>query len=150
MLDLVGLVDPAVVAARREGRLAERVAARDPAYLLVPTHFRPGLLDPLLAHPGIARRYRPAAHFTVPGHSGGTVTFFERHPLRFAPAAIQGAPPPERSVWCSGAVCSCTRLRTWSPMLRCKSSGGNSAATIDTTFRSPSSGWTVKRTRWPG
>jgi hypothetical protein len=90
VLDLVGLVDPAVVAARREGRLAELVAAREPAYLLVPPHFRPGLLDPLLAHPEIARRYRPAVFFTVPGYGGGTVALYERHPLRFAPVE----PPP--------------------------------------------------------
>jgi hypothetical protein len=85
VLDLVGLVDPAVVAARREGRLAELVAAREPAYLLVPPHFRPGFLDPLLAHPEIARRYRPAVFFTVPGYGGGTVALYQRHPLRFAP-----------------------------------------------------------------
>jgi hypothetical protein len=90
VLDLVGMVDPAVVTARREGRLAELVAAREPHYLLVPPHFRQGLLGPLLAQPEIAGSYRPAAHFTVPGYSGGTVTLYERHPLRFAPAE----PPP--------------------------------------------------------
>ena len=86
MLDLVGLVDPPVVAARREGRLAALVRKRDPRYVLVPPQFRPGLLGPLLADPALTDRYRPIDFFTDPDYQGGTVTLYERHPLRFTPA----------------------------------------------------------------
>ena len=86
VLDLVGLVDPPVVAARREGRLAALVRQRDPRYVLVPPQFRPGLLGPLLADPALTDRYRPIVFFTDPDYQGGTVTLYERHPLRFATA----------------------------------------------------------------
>ena len=91
VLDLVGLVDPAVVAARRDGRLAALVAARQPRYLLAPPQFWPDLFGPLLADPAIGRHYRPVAFFTAESFAGGTVTLYERHPLRFA--AAPPAPP---------------------------------------------------------
>jgi len=91
VLDLVGLVDPAVVAARRDGRLAALVTARQPRYLLAPPQFWPDLFGPLLADPAIGRHYRPVAFFTAESFAGGTVTLYERHPLRFA--AAPPAPP---------------------------------------------------------
>lgn len=78
VLDLVGLVDPEVVAARRAGRLPELVAERSPEHILVPPPFLGRELGEVMRHPAIRRRYRPAARFFDPGYRHDPVVLYRR------------------------------------------------------------------------
>ncbi|MEM7052551.1 MAG: hypothetical protein AAF604_23005 [Acidobacteriota bacterium] len=78
VLDLVGLIDPAVVAARADGRLGDHVAAVDPTYLLDAPVFRQRFVDEVLGTPGIGGRYRPAAAFVSPAYEGDPVVLLRR------------------------------------------------------------------------
>lgn len=78
ILDLVGLVDPQVEAARRDGRLAELVAERQPRYILTAPHFGRTILGSVLADPGVGRHYRPVARFQSPSYLGGPATLLQR------------------------------------------------------------------------
>lgn len=61
VLDLMGLISPEALEARRRGDLAGLVARERPEYLLDVSIFRPAVLDPILAHPEIAGAYREVA-----------------------------------------------------------------------------------------
>lgn len=78
VLDLVGLVDPEVVEARRAGRLAEHVAAEAPEYILVPPPFLGRELGDVMRHPEIRARYAPAARFSDPEYEHDPVTLYRR------------------------------------------------------------------------
>ncbi len=78
VLDLVGLVDPEVVEARRTGRLAEHVAAEAPEYILVPPPFLGRELGDVMRHPEIRARYAPAARFFDPEYEHDPVTLYRR------------------------------------------------------------------------
>lgn len=78
ILDLVGLVDPEVVEARRAGRLPDHVAAEAPEYLLVPPPFLGRELGDVMRHPGIRGRYVPEARFFDPGYESDPVTLYRR------------------------------------------------------------------------
>lgn len=78
VLDLVGLVDPAVVEARRAGRLPEHVAAVAPEYLLVPPPFLGRELGDVMRHPEIRARYAPVARFYDAEYEHDPVTLFQR------------------------------------------------------------------------
>jgi hypothetical protein len=80
VLDLAGLVSPAVLAARRAGRLPELVAAAQPDFLVDVPAFRRPIVDAILARPEIAARYRAAAALTAPDYGGGVVRIYRRAP----------------------------------------------------------------------
>jgi hypothetical protein len=60
VLDLMGLVSPEALAARREGTLPALVARERPDYLVDVSLFQP-VLGPILAHPDVAGAYREVA-----------------------------------------------------------------------------------------
>lgn len=66
VVDLVGLVDPQVLAARHEGRLAALLAAHPPDYVVDNPNFHPTFLAPLVASGELARNYVAVATFTRP------------------------------------------------------------------------------------
>lgn len=78
VLDLVGLVDPEVLAARDAGRLPELVAERAPDYILVPPPFLGRELGGVMRHTRIRDRYRPAARFFDPAYEHDPVTLYRR------------------------------------------------------------------------
>jgi hypothetical protein len=91
VLDLAGLVSPEVLRAGKGGGLADLVARVQPAFLVDAPIFRAGWLNPILAHPEIARRYRPVAEFSDPAYGGGRVRLLAiRNP---PPASPPPAPP---------------------------------------------------------
>ncbi|HEX3555094.1 MAG TPA: hypothetical protein VIA62_17865 [Thermoanaerobaculia bacterium] len=63
VLDLMGLVRPDALAARKRGDLPALVAHEQPEYLVDATLFRDPWLNPILAHPAIAAGYREVASF---------------------------------------------------------------------------------------
>lgn len=78
VLDLVGLVDPEVLAARTAGRLPALVAERAPEYILVPPPFLGRELGEVMRDPRIRARYRPAARFFDPAYEHDPVTLYRR------------------------------------------------------------------------
>lgn len=58
ILDLVGLVSPAALEARGQGRLAQWVADSKPEFILDATLFRDSYLQAVLDHPEVAPSYR--------------------------------------------------------------------------------------------
>jgi hypothetical protein len=68
IIDLMGLVEPEVLAARRDRRLADYVAARRPCYLLRASLFDSDHFAAILAHPDVAIRYRPLREFADGRH----------------------------------------------------------------------------------
>lgn len=78
VLDLIGLVDPEVVEARRAGRLPEHVAAEAPEYILVPPPFLGRELGDVMRHPEIRARYVPAERFYDPDYQHDPVTLYRR------------------------------------------------------------------------
>ncbi len=63
VLDLMGLVRPDALAARKRGDLPTLVAREGPEYLVDATLFRDPWLNPILNHPVIAGGYREVASF---------------------------------------------------------------------------------------
>ncbi len=79
VLDLTGLVEPAVLAARREDRLADLVAARRPDYLLDNPNFHSSFLAPLVESGELDRDYRAVASFARPEYPFA-IRLLERRP----------------------------------------------------------------------
>jgi hypothetical protein len=93
VLDLMGLVDPEVLAARRAGQLAELVAKRAPRFVVDAPLFRSATLDAILTHPHIRDRYVVRATFRRPEYAyGGTVRLLERDGGHEPDASKTGAP----------------------------------------------------------
>ncbi|HEX4959386.1 MAG TPA: hypothetical protein VF173_01010 [Thermoanaerobaculia bacterium] len=63
VLDLMGLVTPEALAARKRGDLPALVAREQPEYLIDATLFRDPWLNPILAQPAIASYYHEVANF---------------------------------------------------------------------------------------
>ena len=66
VVDLVGLVDPRMLAARRANRVAEGLAASPPDFLVDNPNFHATFLEPLIASGELERRYRLVASFSRP------------------------------------------------------------------------------------
>lgn len=66
VIDLVGLVDPQVLTARSEGRIAELLAARPPDYVVDNPNFHATFLAPFVASSELARNYVAVATFVRP------------------------------------------------------------------------------------
>ncbi|HYH45586.1 MAG TPA: hypothetical protein VEG34_07855, partial [Thermoanaerobaculia bacterium] len=73
VLDLAGLVSPAVLAAKANGTVPQLVARERPACLVDAPVFRTLLLGEVLREPRIAASYRPVAVFETLEYGGGTV-----------------------------------------------------------------------------
>ena len=85
VLDLVGLVDPRLLAAKREGRLAAAVAARAPSFIVDHPGFRDPYLAPLLARADVRRDYRLVGVFYRPDYPIG-VRLLARRPGAAGPS----------------------------------------------------------------
>lgn len=85
VLDLIGLVDPEVVEARRTGRLPEHVAAEAPEYILVPPPFLGRELGDVMRHPEIRARYVPVERFYDPDYEHDPVRLYRRRERRALP-----------------------------------------------------------------
>jgi hypothetical protein len=112
VLDLAGLVSPEVLHAGRNGGLAELVARVQPAFLVDAPIFRAGWLNPILAHPEIARRYRPVATFSDPAYSGGRVRLLSWLP----PPRARSAAPQLEGLRPSATIFSSSTSRCRSPL----------------------------------
>lgn len=66
VVDLAGLLAPALRAARQEHRLAEVLAAEPPDYLVDNPAFHDNFLAQLVASSDLERHYRPIATFSRP------------------------------------------------------------------------------------
>ena len=78
ILDLMGLVTPEALAARKRGTLPELVAREAPDYVLDATLFGPWTFDDLLRHPPIAERYTEVARFPDERYPGLLVRVLRR------------------------------------------------------------------------
>lgn len=94
VLDLMGLVSPEALEARRRGDLAELVARERPEYLLDVTLFRAQVLDPVLAAPRIAATYREVAEIADGRFPGSRIRVLRATPSRTADSPH---PPPGRA-----------------------------------------------------
>jgi hypothetical protein len=79
VLDLMGLVTPDILEAKRAGRLAEFVESRAPGYVVCPPNFRGNELRFLDEAP-IAGHYVAAAAFSDPAFTPGAVVLERRRP----------------------------------------------------------------------
>jgi hypothetical protein len=95
VLDLMGLVSPEALAARRRGGLAELVARERPEYLLDVTLFRAQVLDPVLADPRIAAAYRKVAELVDGRYPGSRIRVLRR--ATRSRTADSPHPPPGRA-----------------------------------------------------
>jgi len=98
VLDLMGLVSPEALEARRRGNLAELVARERPDYLLDVVLFRPQVLAPILADPQIAAEYKEVAELADGRFPGSTIRVLRVTPsrtaeLRHRPAGRSGRGP---------------------------------------------------------
>ncbi|HYX26340.1 MAG TPA: hypothetical protein VFC23_19460 [Thermoanaerobaculia bacterium] len=80
VLDLMGLVRPDALAARKRGDLPALVAREGPEYLVDATLFRDPWLNPILSHPAIAAGYREVASFPDGRDPGLRVRLLRRTP----------------------------------------------------------------------
>ncbi|MEM7479745.1 MAG: hypothetical protein AAF481_01110 [Acidobacteriota bacterium] len=80
VLDLVGLVNPAIVSAREEDRLHAYFAAEAPDYIMDAPLFRRRFLDEMLDAPAIAGTYRPVARFFDPDYPADPVVLLTKAP----------------------------------------------------------------------
>jgi hypothetical protein len=80
VLDLMGLVRPDALAARKRGDLPALVARERPEYLVDATLFRDPWLNPILSHPVIAAGYREVASFPDGRDPGLRVRLLRRSP----------------------------------------------------------------------
>jgi hypothetical protein len=100
VLDLMGLVDPEVLAARRTGQLAELVVKRAPRFVVDAPLFHSATLDAILTHPHIRDRYVVRATFRRPEYEyGGTVRLLERdggHELDASKTGVPSLPDNSR------------------------------------------------------
>ncbi len=81
VLDLVGLVDPQVLAARSEGRIAALFAAGPPDYVVDNPNFHATFLAPLVASGELARNYVAVATFVRPEFAFPVRLLARREPL---------------------------------------------------------------------
>jgi hypothetical protein len=78
ILDLVGLVSPAALEARRQGRLAQWVADSKPEFILDATLFRDSYLQAVLDHPDVAASYSLAGEWPDGRHPDLRVRLLRR------------------------------------------------------------------------
>lgn len=86
VIDLVGLVDPEMLRARREGKVAELVFARRPDFIVDNPGFHDDFLAPLLAGGQLGLAYRELATFRRPEYP---------HPIRLLGRRDGLDPQPE-------------------------------------------------------
>jgi len=98
VLDLMGLVSPEALDARRRGDLAGLVARQRPDYLLDVALFRPQVLAPILADPRIVAEYQEVAELADGRYPGSKIRVLRVTPSRTAelpyrPAGRSGRGP---------------------------------------------------------
>lgn len=91
ILDLGGLVSPAVLAARRDGTLPDFLARTRPDYLIDSTHFA-AFFAPLLAQPEIAAGYREVLR--IPDGRGAELRVLKRVRSAGPAASYPSSEPP--------------------------------------------------------
>lgn len=94
VLDLMGLVSPEALEARRRGTLADLVARERPEYLLDVPLFRAQVLDSILADPRIAAAYKEVAELPDGRYPGSRIRVLRREETPPTPSRTADSPYP--------------------------------------------------------